>query len=53
MCFVPKIPMLDSRFFDPLNTWYIYDNKPLKESWKSLPSSLYPQALKMMNLDSY
>ena len=32
MCLYPKIPMLDSRFFDPLNTWYIYDNKPLKES---------------------
>ena len=30
--FVPKTPLLDSRFFDPLNTWYIYDNKPLKES---------------------
>jgi NTE family protein len=30
--FVPKMPLLDSRFFDPLNTWYIYDNKPLKES---------------------
>jgi NTE family protein len=24
--------LLDSRFFDPLNTWHIYDNKPLKES---------------------
>ena len=24
--------MLDNRFFDPSNTWYIYDNKPLKES---------------------
>ena len=23
--------MLDSRFLDPLNTWYIYYNKPLKE----------------------
>src|SRR5438094_1695522 len=30
--FVPKMPLLDMRFFDPLNTWYIYDNKPLKES---------------------
>ena len=30
--FVPKTPLVDSRFFDPLNTWYIYDNKPLKES---------------------
>ncbi|HEY6883434.1 MAG TPA: patatin-like phospholipase family protein [Nitrososphaeraceae archaeon] len=30
--FVPKMPLLDSRFFDPSNTWYIYDNKPLKES---------------------
>ena len=30
--FVPKIPLLDNRFFDPSNIWYIYDNKPLKES---------------------
>lgn len=30
--FIPKVPLLDKRFFDPLNTWYIYDNKPLKES---------------------
>lgn len=30
--FVPKAPMYDNRFHDPLNTWYIYDNKPLKES---------------------
>ena len=30
--FVPKMPLLDSRFFDPLNIWYIYDNKPLKEA---------------------
>ena len=30
--FVPKAPLLDSRFFDPSNTWYIYDNSPLKES---------------------
>jgi NTE family protein len=30
--FVPKMPLLDDRFFDPLNTWYTYDNKPLKES---------------------
>ncbi|MBV9178732.1 MAG: patatin-like phospholipase family protein, partial [Nitrososphaeraceae archaeon] len=30
--FVPKTPMPDTRFFDPLNTWYRYDNKPLKES---------------------
>ena len=30
--FVPKMPLLDNRFYDPLNTWYIYDNKPLKES---------------------
>lgn len=30
--FVPKAPLLDSRFFDPLNTWYTYDNSPLKES---------------------
>jgi NTE family protein len=30
--FVPKTPLLDARFFDPSNTWYIYDNRPLKES---------------------
>jgi predicted acylesterase/phospholipase RssA/vacuolar-type H+-ATPase subunit H len=30
--FVPKMPLLDMRFFDPLNTWHIYDNRPLKES---------------------
>ncbi len=30
--FIPKTPLLDNRFFDPLNTWYIYDNRPLKES---------------------
>jgi NTE family protein len=30
--FVPKAPLLDSRFFDPLNTWHMYDNSPLKES---------------------
>ena len=30
--FVPRRPLLDNRFFDPSNTWYIYDNKPLKES---------------------
>ena len=30
--FVPKEPLLDSRFFDPSSTWYIYDNSPLKET---------------------
>ena len=30
--FVPKTPLIDNRFFDPLNTWYIYDNTPFKES---------------------
>ena len=30
--FVPKIPLSDNRFYDPLNTWYVYDNKPLKAS---------------------
>jgi hypothetical protein len=29
---VPKTPQIDNRFFDLSNTWYIYDNKPLKES---------------------
>ena len=28
---VPRTPSLDNRFFDPSNTWYIYDNRPLKE----------------------
>jgi len=30
--FVPKTPQPDHRFFDPSNTWYVYDNRPLKES---------------------
>jgi NTE family protein len=30
--FVPETPLIDNRFFDPLNTWYIYDNRPLKKS---------------------
>ncbi|MFL6497666.1 MAG: hypothetical protein ACJ70U_03055 [Nitrososphaera sp.] len=30
--FVPKIPVYDNRFHDPSNTWYIYDDKPLKDS---------------------
>ena len=30
--FIPKTPLPDTRFFDPSNTWYIYDNRPLKES---------------------
>jgi hypothetical protein len=30
--FRPKTPISDNRFFDPSNTWYVYDNKPLKES---------------------
>ena len=30
--FIPKTPLPDNRFFDPSNTWYIYDNRPLKES---------------------
>jgi predicted acylesterase/phospholipase RssA len=30
--FVPKKPISDDRFFDPSNTWYTYDNKPLKDS---------------------
>ena len=29
--FIPKTPLPDTRFFDPSNTWYIYDNRPLKE----------------------
>ena len=30
--FIPKTPLSDNRFFDPSNTWYSYDNRPLKES---------------------
>ena len=30
--YLSKTPLIDNRFFDPSNTWYIYDNKPLKES---------------------
>src|SRR5215471_2727906 len=30
--FRPEMPTADKRFFDPSNTWYIYDNSPLKES---------------------
>ncbi len=30
--FVPKTPVFDNKFFDPSNTWYTYDNKPLRES---------------------
>lgn len=26
------MPLLDNRFRDPSNTWYVYDNRPLKES---------------------
>ena len=30
--FRPKIPKADDRFFDPSNTWYTFDNEPLKQS---------------------
>jgi NTE family protein len=30
--FIPKTTLPDNRFFDPSNTWYIYDNRPLKET---------------------
>jgi len=30
--FKPKLPLPDSKFFDPANTWYIYDNTPLKQN---------------------
>ena len=30
--FVPKTPVFDNRFFDLSNTWYAYDNRPLKKS---------------------
>ena len=28
--FIPKPPLPDTRFFDPSNTWYVYDYIPLK-----------------------
>jgi NTE family protein len=30
--FRPEMPAADKRFFDPSNTWYLYDNSSLKES---------------------
>jgi predicted acylesterase/phospholipase RssA len=30
--FSPPHPELDKKFFDPLNSWYRYDNQPLKKS---------------------
>ena len=30
--FLPKLPLYDNKFHDPFDTWYIYDNKPLKAS---------------------
>ena len=30
--FSPPHPELDQKFFDPLNSWYRYDNQPLKKS---------------------
>jgi len=30
--FSPPHPELDKKFFDPLNSWYQYDNSPLKKS---------------------
>ena len=30
--FFPLMPTPDMKFFDPQNTWYRYDNKPLKKS---------------------
>ncbi len=30
--FQPSIPLGDKRFFDPMNTWYLYSNKPLRKS---------------------
>ena len=30
--FRPKIPKADDKFFDPSNTWYTFDNEPLKQS---------------------
>jgi NTE family protein len=30
--FRPSTPLGDKRFFDPMNTWYLYSNKPLRKS---------------------
>ena len=30
--FTPLMPQLDTKFFDPLNLWYRFDNGPLKRS---------------------
>ena len=30
--FYPSVPLMDSRFFDPLNTWFRFDSGPLKRS---------------------
>ena len=30
--FSPLVPLVDTRFFDPLNIWYRFDSEPLKRS---------------------
>jgi NTE family protein len=30
--FSPLVPLVDTRYFDPLNIWYRYDSEPLKKS---------------------
>ncbi len=30
--FSPSVPLLDTKFFDPLNTWFRFDSEPLKRS---------------------
>ncbi|PWU80363.1 MAG: hypothetical protein DLM72_12575 [Candidatus Nitrosopolaris wilkensis] len=39
--FIPKMPLSDNRFFDPSNTWYNYDNRPLEslEKFAKFPIS--------------
>ena len=50
--FIPKTPLLDTRFFDPSNTWYIYDNKPLKENLERFAKFPISTTSKMVNHDS-
>ena len=30
--FSPSVPLVDTKFFDPLNTWFRFDSEPLKRS---------------------
>jgi NTE family protein len=50
--FIPKMPLSDSRFFDPSNTWYIYDNRPLKESLEKFAKFPISTKAKALTLNS-